>query len=205
MGIRVGQQIVYVAYGQKAIQEVSLSIKSLRKHNSYPITVVCDKPLNIEDVLYVKFKDESYGARWAKLNIDNLVNSNIIGYLDADTRVHGSLEPAFNMVKNGWDMVLSYSINQGSDVLKHIDNGEREATLAEISNPFPLQLQCGVMFFNRLRCKKFFERWRFEWRGKKDQAAFLRTLDECPIKIALLGRPWNGGSVIEHLFGRAHG
>jgi len=195
--------IVYVAYGKKAINEVSLSIKSL--NGRYSITVICQEPLGIPGINYVIFDDKSYGARWAKLNIDKLVDDEIIGYLDADTRIHGNIEPAFEMVEAGWDMAMSYSINQGSDVLKHIGEKEREATLTH--NPFPLQFQCGVMFFHRDRCGEFFERWRHEWTRykEKDQGAFIRALTECPLRIALLGRPWNGGNIVEHLFGRAHG
>ena len=202
--MEVRQQITYVAYGQKAINEVSLSIKTLRKHNEYPITVICKERLSIPDVNYVEFDDNSFGARFAKLSMDTLVNNDVIGYIDADTRVHGSLEPAFKIIEMGWDMALSYSTNQGGDVLKHINERERETTLGD--NPFPLQLQCGVMFFNRHTCKLFFGRWRHEWQkyGNKDQAAFIRALEKQPIKIALLGRPWNGGNIVEHLFGRAH-
>jgi hypothetical protein len=197
--------IVYVAYGNKAIHEVSLSIDSLRKYNDYPITIICKESLDIRDVTYVTFKKAGYGARWAKLNIPNLVDSEIIGYLDADTRIHESLESAFGMVRSGWDMVLSYSMNQGSDVMVHIEPDEREMTLAD--NPFPLQAQCGVMFFNREKCMEFFGHWRYEWNQykKQDQAAFIRALSGCPIRMTLLGRPWNGGDIVEHLFGRAHG
>ncbi len=195
--------IVYVAYGQKAINEVRLSVRSLQ--GAYPVTIICEKRLDITNVNYVEYLDNSFGARWAKLNVDRLVKNEIIGYLDADTRIHDSLQPAFKMIEKGWDMALSYSVNQGSDVLKHIDEKERETTLAH--NPFPLQLQCGVMFFHRGRCHNFFERWRYEWQnyGENDQAAFLRALEAEPIRLALLGRPWNGGDIVEHLFGRARG
>lgn len=199
--------IVYVAYGNKARKEVIESIRTLRKYNDFPVTIIRDTPLEVEDVTYVKFNDPKWAARWAKLNIPNLVEADTIGYLDADTRVHGNLQPAFDIIEQGWDIALSYSINQDSNTLKHIEEKERTNTLAMLSNPFPLQLQCGVMFFNRQKCIRLFESWRSEWLKyeMKDQAAFLRALEVTPVKIALLGRPWNGGSIVEHLFGRAHG
>ena len=195
--------VVYVAYGRPAICEVASSVESLRRHNDYEISVICAKGIDVANVDCIPFDNPGKGARWAKLNMDLLVDYETICYLDADTRVHGSLDGPFQMVENGWDMAIAPSVNQGGDILRHINKDERNHTLRKVFHP--LQLQAGVMFFNREKCRGFFEKWREEWGVYKDQdqGAFTRALYQAPIKIAILGRDWNGGNVVEHLFGRA--
>ena len=103
-------------------------------------------------------------------------------------------------------MALTPSASQGIDLFRHIGDCEKVNTLEVLQNPFPLQLQAGVMFIRRSQdVKSFFEAWYYEWhrfRGQ-DQAAMLRALDHNPIRIWLLGRAYNGGDVVQHHFGRA--
>jgi len=195
--------IVYVAYGRRARIEVAESIRTLRHWNNFPITVICKAEMDGHHCIL--FDRPGPGARWAKLNIDKLVEYENVAYLDADTRVLDNLQPAFNILETGWDMLIALSFRQGHEVFGHVGKNERAATFAELQNPFPLQLQAGVMFFNRQRCAGFFAAWRDEWRRweDKDQAAFIRALNREPIRIFLLGRDWNGGAIIQHLFGRA--
>lgn len=192
-----------MAYGDAAVREARKSISSLKRHNNYSVYIICGGHTDIPNVSHVIFNTPGKGARWAKLNMDTLVNCDTICYLDADTRVRGDIDGPFRMVEDGWDLVIAPSVNQGGDTLRHIDKEERKYTLEKIM--WPLQLQAGVMFFNREKCTSLFEAWRSEWQRYKDQdqAAFTRALHNVPIKIGLLGRDWNGGSVIEHLFGRA--
>lgn len=194
--------IVYVAYGANAISEATASIASLKKHNDLPVCVVGEKP--ISDAQFVKFDEPGAGARWAKLNIDRLVDWDKVIYLDADTRVNTSLSPLLKLL-DAFDLVLTASINQGHALMSNIKGEERGATLQELGNPYPLGLQAGVMAFDRLRCHNLFNAWREEWQrwGDQDQAALLRALNKEPVKVWLLGRCWNGGELIEHLFGRA--
>jgi hypothetical protein len=66
------------------------------------------------------------------------------------------------------------------------------------------QWQCGVMFVRRNeRTERFFKAWHREWGryGGEDQAAFVRALHRVPLRVWVLGRPWNGGAVIQHRFG----
>lgn len=194
---------VYVAYGPRARAEAQESIKSLILCNDLPITAICND--EIPGVDCVHFDRPGPGARWAKLNLDRLVDYDNVAYLDADTRVNGDLSPAFAILADGWDMAIALSTNQGGAALCHIGAEEKRITLKDLGNPLPLQLQAGVIFFNRRRCTRLFAAWRDEWlRWKdKDQAALLRALQREPVRIWLLGRDWNGGAIIEHLFGRA--
>ena len=182
--------VVYVALGQKAQVEAEQSIASLKQYNDLPITVI------------VKFDNLGKGARWAKLNIDRLVDYDRVLYLDADTRIYGDITAGFNLLDN-WDLAIVPSENQDSDIFKHIKTGERLQTIKELGY-LPLQLQAGVIFFHRQRCVRLFEAWRQEWKrwGDQDQAALLRALVRCPMRVWLLGQDWNGGQLVEHLFGR---
>lgn len=90
-------------------------------------------------------------------------------------------------------------------MLWHVGAAEKDETLRSWPCA-PLQLQGGVMFFRRSAAvERFFDRWREEWlkHGDQDQAALLRALTRTRLRIWLLGRPWNGGAVVGHLFGRA--
>jgi len=109
------------------------------------------------------------------------------------------------VLADGFDLVLAPSVNQGAKVLEHIEVPERLETFDFIGNPEPLQLQAGVFWFNRQRCAKLFEAWRDEWQKHRsqDQAALLRALDREPVRVHVLDRAWNGGSIIEHKFGAA--
>jgi hypothetical protein len=193
--------VVYVAYGQKAKQEAMESIKSLKQHNSLPVTVIDESKFNGGD-----FMTDSQRARWGKLNIPELVDYDRVLYADADTRFGADITPGFDILDE-WDMAIVPSKNQGSALFAHIPNAvEKETTLTEIGNPWPLQMQCGLMFIHRERCAGFFAEWKKSWLEYKDQdqAAFLRALHREPIRVWILGKPWNSdnGEIVSHLFGR---
>lgn len=186
--------VVYVVYGNPARVEAEQSIASLLRFNDLPVTIITvDFGMTPEQ-----------NSRLAKVNLPELVNYDRVLYLDADTRIKGSISAGFKVL-NDWDMALATSKNQGNDLFRHIQNQpEREATLQELGNFWPLQLQAGVIFFDRQRCARLFSEWRRQWQRwqGQDQAALLRALAIEPVRIWLLGRRWNGGDLIEHQFGR---
>ena len=203
--------VVYVAFGIPARREATASIGSLWQHNDLPVTVICDSPLDVQGCRYVHVDgaDLDPGARWAKLNADKLAPKAWARflYLDADTRIHGSLSDGFEMLDDGWDVAMAHSEHQeGDDLMWHIGAREQMATLHDLCNPYPLALQAGVMFVNRNeRTALLFQAWRDEWLrwGGPDQAALLRALQRVPVRTWMLGRPWNGGAVVRHRFGMA--
>lgn len=107
------------------------------------------------------------------------------------------------MLKDGWDLVLCPSAQQASEVLWHVTQEERAQTLDHWMMT-PVQFQCGVLWFRRSESvRKLFAEWREQWlrfRGE-DQGAFLRAIRTCPVRMWLLGFPFNGGAVIEHRWG----
>lgn len=193
--------VVYVAYGAPAVEACRRSVVGLQ--DQYDVAVISDSKTGIGQHVYAPDADQ--GARWAKLSIDGLSPFEYTAYLDADTIPLQSIETGFEILADGWDMVVTPSDRQGTRSMYHLIQEEREQTIAELGFE-SLQLQGGVMFFRKSDAiKSFFAAWRVEWQrwNDKDQGALLRAMQRVPLKIWLLGRPWNGGAVIEHHFGKA--
>jgi hypothetical protein len=200
---------VYVAYGDAARSEAAESIASLREHNDLPVFCISDVKLDATvDGCCIGFPGGK-GARWAKLQAEAFVQDwDQFVYIDADTRIRGDITAGFDILDDGWDIAMTPSANQDDDAFWHIGDDEMSATINEIGNPYPLQLQCGMMFVNRNeRTMELYDAWREEWLRwrDQDQAAFIRALHQCPVRLWLLGRPWNGGAMIRHRFGAIRG
>lgn len=201
--------VIYVAYGGPALVEMRRSVAGLWQYNDIDIAVIAapGTPIGLDGAQLISWEQPGPGARWAKLNVDLLAPGTWqqILYLDADTRVLGDVMAPFRILDDGFDLVLAPSVNQGLNVLQHVSSDEKHETLDVLANPEPLQLQAGVMWFDRDRCAGLFRAWRDEWQKhrEQDQAALLRALDREPVRLHVLGRAWNGGAVIEHKFGAA--
>jgi hypothetical protein len=190
----VKPSIVWVVYGEKATDVCKRSRESVSIWNSLPQQVVTG------DIGAVSNK---IASRHSKTTLLKRIKTDRALYLDADTLVRQAIDVGFEMLADGWDVVMVPSSNQGDDLMWHIGEQERRVTLGEMGYQ-PLQLQCGVMFIARNeRTMAFWDVWHEEWMRwyDEDQAAFLRALKRVPLKIWLLGYPWNGGAVIEHRFG----
>lgn len=197
---------MYVAYGRKARSEAEASIAGLREHHDWPVLVVGDAP--VRGAAHQAFPDRGAPGRWAKVNLDKLTRWQQTLFLDADTRIHGDLSAGFRLLDAGYDMVMVASKPQHNDALRHLDKSERAKTLKELPLD-PLQLNTGVMWFDRGRAAGLFAAWREEWERWKDrdQGALLRALYRHPAAVALLGWPFNdaNGEVVEHRFGACGG
>jgi histidinol-phosphate/aromatic aminotransferase/cobyric acid decarboxylase-like protein len=93
-------------------------------------------------------------------------------------------------------------------IFRHIKNEERELTFSELGTSDLLQLQAGVFFFHKSPAVlELFTAWREQWERfeDQDQAALLRALDKTPVKVWILSYLFNGGELVQHLFGRAVG
>ena len=194
--------ILYVAYGEAARQEIHYSLTALRQHSDLPVAVIAEEP--IEGTQWVEWHEPGKGARWAKLNCHRLSPFDQTLYLDADTRVRADIGVGFDILDAGWDMVIVPSSNQGRETLWHIGAEEKGQTIEQVGFN-PIQLQGGVYWYRKNeRVWGFFDTWGEEWQrwGDKDQAACLRAYYRSPVKLWLLGFPWNGGACIQHLFGR---
>jgi hypothetical protein len=201
-----GRGIVYVAYGNKAKEQMKFNYRALQQAgmDDIPVTVIDE---NV-------FPQRDRGARWSKLNLDTLSPYDHTLYLDADTRVRADIRVGFEILADGFDLVIVPSSAQGSRLFGHIGEDERERTFEVLGNPWPLQLQGGVFWFVKSEpVLDLFAAWREEWERyeDQDQAALLRALDRVAnIKVWLLSSSFNSGALnqgalVEHYFGRARG
>ena len=195
-----------VAYGDNARNQARLALNGLRNHNDVDISIISDAPL--DGAKFVAFPDHDTGARWAKLNLDTLSPYNYTLYMDADTRVHGTIMQLFKILQDGFDMLVAPSTQQNTQCLHHVSETEREATFGELCNGQPLQLQGGVMGFRKsIAITELFSVWCDEWQRwhDQDQGALLRALDAVKNKprVWLLSNEFNGGAIVAHHFGRA--
>lgn len=189
--------VVFVAYGSKAQRVVAYAIDALRViQPGMPYTVYSQVTPGLTN---------QQNSRLAKTTMLDWTPYRYTCYMDADTRVRQSLAPAFEAIEAGWDIAMAYSGNQGGDWLWHVGEDERDYTANRIGGR-GLQLQCGVMFVARNSVtRRLFSAWAAEWkrwRGQ-DQGAFLRALYRNPVKLWILGSPWNSnrGAIITHRFG----
>ena len=202
--------VVYVAIGDAAEVAACSSVASLRNFYDGPIEVWTN------DQLVVRGAKNRYVSRWpysGGVQVSRYLKVSMLDispfrntlYLDADTLVRGQIDTGFDILDDGYDLVVCASANQGGEAMHHIEEEERWYTMCQLYG-CTLQLQAGVVFVRKSdRTRELFWAWRYEWQRwhKQDQAALMRALDQNPVKLWLLGRPWNGGAIIEHRFGRA--
>jgi hypothetical protein len=170
------------------------------------VAVVTNAPDAFKDCTTVRFGAPGPGARRAKLSLYSLVPAEWQAwlYLDADTRVRGDLSAGFGIIADGWDIAIAASDHQDASWLWHAGNDEREVTLEECGRA--VQWQGGVWFAaQRPEVRAFMDAWLAQWERftTVDQGAFMRALERVPVHVWGLGRAWNGGELVEHLFGRA--
>lgn len=198
-----------IAYGDRAEQEAQHCIESLRNFHNWPCYIASGSiQRHSINIAQPDDFDNVQKSRWAKVMLDLWSPFEETLYLDADTRVQNDLSAGFQMLDDGWDMVITPSPQQGNGNMWHIAPDEREATFAAYQCGDVLQLQGGVFWFRKSEAvMRFFEAWRLAWLKWRhyDQAALLRALRVAPLRLHLLGRPFNGGSVVVHRHGQAAG
>jgi hypothetical protein len=190
----------YVAYGQPSREMAKKAIKSFKREmGSLPVAFVSDSPLGAGEDHFITQPDHDIGGRIAKINIDRLAPPDwqYILYLDADTEVVADISFFFEVLSDGWEMVICknpgkyHEINQ----MARPDNGPETAlTFEALGTDQALQLNGGVFAYRRNEnTKRFFELWLEEWNrfGARDQAALHRALWRQPLRTYVLGNEWN--------------
>lgn len=200
--------VVYVAYGDQARVQAALSARTLVERNpGLPFRVITDerfvKQARFPEMLTIYHEDTDPGARGVKLNVDLLSPFDHTLYLDADTRVMQDITMPFDLLDRGWEMCIAPCRQQEPDeVHGHINAEERAATFEEIGFDI-LALQAGVIYFRKCDAvHHLFAEWREEWARwhDMDQAALMRAIVRCPVKLFPLNRSYNGGRVIQHFY-----
>ena len=186
--------LMYVVCGDKAEQQYTYALDALN---------VSGNKYNVQRIGRDYAAANKAASRQAKVSLIDTTKFDRFIYLDADTRPRESMQVLFDILSDGCDMVITIDGNQGESVFWHVDEAEKRKTLEEIGFT-PLQLQCGVMAVAKNeRTAKLFMAWKREWMrySGEDQAAFIRALYSAPVKVWLLGKPWNGGAAIGHNWG----
>lgn len=193
---RDGRGVAFVVYGKRAQLSAAQALETLRAR--------CDVPVTVHDTPHGDLTPAQQ-ARYAKTTLLDWTPYAHTLYMDADTRVYGDLSAGWAALDDGWDMALAFSDHQGADAMWHVGDEERAATTAACGY-LPLALQGGVLFVARnTRTLALWAAWHAEWLRwqDQDQAALLRALARVPVRMWLLGRPFNGGAVVNHRFGQA--
>jgi hypothetical protein len=204
--------VCFITYGEPAVKEAEQAIETLQRYHDWPITIAGESE-QFPDFQsprrgdYLDYPDLSggYPGRYAKVTLPEWSPYEYTLFLDADVRVRsGALSVGFHLLHLGWEMVMVASQFD----LSHLTPDDQQHTAAVLPHLQPVQYNTGVMWFQKTYSVcKFFTRWRGEWERFKmrDQGAFLRALYKTPIKVCLLGYPFNSsaGAVINHRFGQA--
>jgi len=195
---------VWVAYGADWERRAAESIESFRRlHPRIDTFALADHAVKggtqIEMAHHGKHTAVQR-SRNAKIGLDTFVRAKYVLYLDADTEVCGDLDSAYIApLRQGYDFVATASINQGARVLHHVEAIERETTLREVG--YGVQLQAGAFAFAQTPATRaLFATWREEWTRfeGQDQGALMRALARSPVRLWLLSRDFNGGTVVKH-------
>ena len=191
--------VFYVAFGGPSRKCARASMESFKTHNPRTeIALVSDRRIGHENI-FIKGEDEDIGGRSAKTQIYDLAPAawQYVMYLDADTEILHSGDFLFDLLQDGWDMVICKNPGKyhiASKMVRSDNKDECEATFDMLGTAEVIQLNGGVFAFQRNeRTAAFFRAWHEEWRkwGKRDQAALLRALWQNPLRIYVLGNEWN--------------
>jgi hypothetical protein len=187
---------LYIAYGQKAVENVALSARLLKEQApDLPIAAVTDAEA-IPGVDYlIRHVDLDRGARAIKTRIYSLSPFYKTLFMDADTEIQSSPQHGFDLLELvdlviGQDTVRIFNRNHHP----HMIRSEVEATIKETGSGEFCYYNTGVMFFRRSeRIKALMQEWHQEWTrfGAQDQPAFFRAMYHNPVRIASMRNPWN--------------
>lgn len=188
-----------VAYGEAALGCARELIRTVHQHASLPVCVVSDGRPCAEADVFVRRKRRDVGGRWAKTRIWHLAPREwgSVLYLDADMLVRGSLEPVFDILRDGWELVATESPPQCPTMRaaqrKRFEK-ENEYTNEQLGGNHWLQFGGGAWAFRRCEAtRRYLTRLHREWKRfkQRDQQAMNRAWYKTKPKTWLLPREWN--------------
>jgi len=192
--------VIYVAYGEPSRRCAKGAIESFRRHMpGVEVGLIGSEPLGSEDV-FIRCDDVDIGGRHAKTRIYELAPRDwqYVMYLDSDTEVCTDISFLFNVLMDGWDMVIAKNpvkYHLAWQMKRSDNHDECDYTFDQLGTGELIQLNGGVFAFQRNeRTANFFHAWHVEWNkwGKRDQGALLRALFTHPLKLYVLENyPWN--------------
>ena len=195
----VNRGVYVVAYGVHARQCANELIRTIHSQMSgIPVCLASDNPLGVEDV-FAYSKQQDAGARWQKTRVWSMAPDDWgqVLYLDADILLARNVGVVFEILSDGWDMVMTTSPPQSPairDAQRAEYRVENAYTVQALGSDRYPQLAGGVWAFQRnTRTRQFFKLFHQEWErfGLRDQQAMDRALYEAPVRVWVLGREFN--------------
>lgn len=220
--------IVYMAFGNRAKNEVMKSMASLRKIGlKIPVCVVGN--VAVPGTQFIKWDGESpfeptrrrnfqFLAGRLKPLLYNVTPYDYTMYIDADTEFIGNIMPGFELLKEN-DIVVTEEMGTIGNLYNKANAGweiniiERDFTIHFIGDkPDTKFINSGVLFFKKSSLtREVFKMWYSEWMRYEqwdEQLALHRALHCVPLtKVEHLGVEWNHphkeqAKVIFHNYGR---
>lgn len=187
--------VIYVAFGDRAIDCCKKSIETLRQMHGdlLNVAVISDRVLAEADIPIVR-KDVSSLAREYKTRVYWYSPFQYTLYLDADTEIVGDVACGFHSLLNGWDMAAAFDFRETLADIDHLQPEDKEFTIGHVGAQYATHYNTGVLFFRKNEAvRDLFLLWHSEWRRFRhyDQGAFVRAIHGSQVKVWTLAPEWN--------------
>lgn len=192
--------VYVVAFGEPSRKCAERCIKSVKAQMpGLPVALVAEKPLKAGEDIFIQHDDVDIGGRTAKLRVDELAPAewNYVLYLDADIEVVADISFLFQVLQDGWELVICKDNNKYGLVKEMVRNDNQDEAIETwrvMGSQELLQYNGGMMAYRRnTNTRRFFAKWLSEWDrwGKRDQGALLRALYSAPLRMFVLMNQWN--------------
>lgn len=218
------QGVIYMAWGENAVQQTQTSIESLWVHEpGMPVMVLGDEQSG-------RYFDHDPRVTFHLEETDPFVSSGPMGhrfmagrikplmaklspfddtlYVDADTEFKNTPKPGFDLLDR-WDMAIAET--ETRDLAAGVAGQEEcHKTAAEIGTPYILYHNSGLIYWRKNdRTRKLFDLWYEEWMRYQqwdEQVALLRALLRSDVMFLTLPYTWNcyhqeEAYIVHHQFG----
>lgn len=174
--------VVYIAMGQKYIQEAYYSVESLKVNTDIAVTIFTNRNIHNElfdNVIFIEKTNLSFIDKPFYMYRSPYENTL---FLDTDTYIMSDISELFLLLEN-FDIVAAHEPNRFG------------AKITEIPKSF-IELNTGVILFNKSpKMKDFFQDWlalyqqNLTWMN--DQPAFRLALYKSKLRLATLPPEYN--------------
>lgn len=184
--------VMYIATGEKYINEANLSSSSIKNHSDLPTIIWTDSPSKVNSEVFdcvhrINSANNDFGD--SIFSLDQTPFEKTL-FLDTDTYVCGDISSMFNSLDR-FDVIAAH--NPGSRSAK-----KRGGYRADVPEAFP-QYNTGVVGFNSTdRVRSLFQLWEKIYQNTKEetklnlnQPAFREALYNSNVRIGTLPSEYN--------------